>query len=270
MPSAWRFGDMGELDPGAVNEFYHLILKIAAQGQTWSVIELFKSRFGGTSQSSSEDWAKSDLHGYMHSAANNAPSFIDAFWSGCQEISLMFSGISTPDETVVNRILADFGEPFEVRPPKLISRGQIPRPDISVPETNLDTSAKALIQQALLQADEFLLAQKPRQAVQEILWLLETVSTAFEGRESEVGTVEGKYFNTIVRDLRRHNKDTAFSEVLGWISKLHGFLSSPTGGGIRHGMNLAEGKHIDANEALLFCNLTKSYIGFLLTKLDDK
>jgi hypothetical protein len=34
-------------------------------------------------------------------------------------------------------------------------------------------------------------------------------------------------------------------------------------------MHLANGKEVGAAEALLFCNLTKSYIGFLLSQLDQ-
>lgn len=270
MPAAWRFGNPGELDAGAVNAFYDLVLKIAAQRETWSIIELFKSRFGGSSRSSSEDWAKSDLHVCMHAAASNAPSFIDAFWSACHAAQSDNFGIAVPDETVANKILADFGEPYEIRPPRLVSRGQIPPPEIVIPEQSLTSRGRAVVQKSLLQADEFLLAQKPRQAVQEIIWLLETVTTAFEGRESGTGTIDGKYFNDIIKDLQRHNADTALREVMGWVKKLHGFLSSPSGGAVRHGMHLERGKDVDMKEAELFCNLTKSYIGYLLAHLSEQ
>lgn len=99
--------------------------------------------------------------------------------------------------------------------------------------------------------------------------MLETVSTAFEGRESGGGTVEGKYFNTIVRDLRKLNDGKALGEVLGWIAKLHGFLSSPSGGGVRHGVHLSNGRPISLHEAQLYCNLTRSYLGYLMTEFDQ-
>lgn len=270
MPSSWRFGDPGELDPAAVNDFYHLVLKITGQGDSWSLLELFKSKFSGArSRSSSESWAMSDLHSGMHGAASNAPVFIDAFWSGCEEVKVSYPHIAVPDEAVVNAILVEHGEPYEVKPPKLVARGTIAPPVVAIPEMSLSDRAKSLIEKSLLQADRFLLEQRPRQAVQEILWLLETISTAFEGRETSLGTVEGKYFNTIVRDLRRLHHGRTLSEVMGWVSKLHGFLSSPSGGGVRHGANLARGTELSVHEAKLYCNLTRSYIAYLLAELAE-
>ena len=271
MPSNWRFGDPGELDPGAVNAFYDLVLKISGQGQSWSIIERFKAKFnGGASTSSNESWAMSDLHTAMHGAARNAPAFIDAFWTGCEEIKSDYPGVAVPDEEVVNALLAEHHELYEVRPPALVRRGSIAPPQVQAPPASLGEQARALIEQSLLQADRFLFDQRPRQAVQEILWLLETVSTAFEGRESGIGTVEGKYFSTIVRDLRRLNHGTALSEILGWIAKLYGFLSSPSGGGVRHGTHLADGRTISVHEAQLYCNLTRSYISWLFSELESQ
>jgi hypothetical protein len=47
---------------------------------------------------------------------------------------------------------------------------------------------------------------------------------------------------------------------------LHGFLSSPTGGGVRHGVDLNEGVAVKLNEARLYCNLIRSYISFLISE----
>jgi hypothetical protein len=209
----------------------------------------------------------SDLHSGMHGAARNAPAFIDALWTGCEEIKVAYPRIGVPDETVINAILVEHGVPYEVRPPKLTARGNIPSPVVAIPELSMSDRAKDLIEKSLLQADRFLLEQKPRQAVQEILWLLETVSTAFEGRETELGTVEGKYFNAIVRDLRRTHHGKTLSEIMAWISKLHGFLSSPTGGGVRHGTKLASASNLSVHEAKLYCDLTRSYVAYLLAEL---
>jgi hypothetical protein len=54
--------------------------------------------------------------------------------------------------------------------------------------------------------------------------------------------------------------------VLDWIGGLHGYLSSPTGGGVRHGLDLDAGVPISDNEARLFCNLIRSYLSFLLVE----
>lgn len=44
------------------------------------------------------------------------------------------------------------------------------------------------------------------------------------------------------------------------------YLSSPTGGGVRHGMDLNASVPLDLNQARLFCNLARSYILFLLAE----
>lgn len=48
------------------------------------------------------------------------------------------------------------------------------------------------------------------------------------------------------------------------MTKLHGYLSSLTGGGVRHGMDLKAGVASHQNEALLYCNLIRSYITYLI------
>jgi hypothetical protein len=66
--------------------------------------------------------------------------------------------------------------------------------------------------------------------------------------------------------LRAHHKGQILDQVLAWITALHGYLSSPTGGGVRHGTNLRASIVIPPNEARLFCNLIRSYISYLMTE----
>ena len=93
--------------------------------------------------------------------------------------------------------------------------------------------------------------------------------TAFQGLDSGTGTIEGKYFNEIVRNLRRHNHGTALAQALDWMSKMHGFLSSPSGGGVRHGTQLSADVSPSLKEAHLYCNLTRSYINYLLAEIAE-
>ena len=53
-------------------------------------------------------------------------------------------------------------------------------------------------------------------------------------------------------------------QILEWVMVLHGFLSSPTGGGVRHGLDLKAGVAVQINEARLYCNLIRTYITYLL------
>jgi hypothetical protein len=116
----------------------------------------------------------------------------------------------------------------------------------------------------LKRSEELLAQHRGREAVQEALWLLETVATAFRGMDTGVDKVEGRYFNQIVKELRRAKPGTTLDQVLLWLTALHGYLSSPSGGGVRHGLDLNEGVQISENEARLFCNLIRSYLSFLL------
>jgi hypothetical protein len=116
----------------------------------------------------------------------------------------------------------------------------------------------------LKQSEEYLTAGKNRQAVQEILWLLETVSTAFQGLPVGEGTIQGKYFNKIADELKLHRKGQVAEQAIGWMKTLHGYLSSPTGGGVRHGATLTAEGELSPHEARLICNLIRSYLYFLL------
>jgi hypothetical protein len=49
---------------------------------------------------------------------------------------------------------------------------------------------------------------------QEILWLLETVATAFQGLDMGAGTIQGKYFNKTAEDLRKHHKGKILEQLL--------------------------------------------------------
>jgi hypothetical protein len=100
--------------------------------------------------------------------------------------------------------------------------------------------------------------------VQEILWLLETVSTVFQGIQVGDTTIQGKYFNKIADELRYHRKGQVTEHAITWMKTLHGYLFSPTGGGVRHGGILSADAEMSAHEARLFCNLIRSYLNFLL------
>jgi len=268
---AWRFDSPGEVSSEVVNAIFELITRVATQGDRQRILEHFKRYFAAaagttTSWSSSTSWAESDLQNYMETAAANAPLFIEAFYDACEALVSNNPELAVPDVTRINRILFENGTGYQLQPPDLISSSaQTP---IAVPQrpASLDEEAQEMIQRSLKDSEQLLSEGRNRPAVQEILWLLETVSTAFQGLNSGDGTVQGRYFNRIIHDLRRHNRGTALEQILAWVATLHGYLSSPTGGGIRHGTDLRAGIATQPDEARLFCNLIRSYITFLLTE----
>ncbi|RVP97125.1 hypothetical protein [Sinorhizobium meliloti] len=269
MDGAWRFDSPGAMPRDAVLEFDTLIGKVAAQGNRWAVLEQFKRYFAGAcgntaARSSSESWAESDLNNLLWQAAENAPLFIEAFYDGCE--ALRSDDFTLPEVSRINRILAEHQAGFEIRPPAIIAVG-VHEP-IPVPERyqSLDEQAQDLVQQSLRDSERLLSEGHPRQAVQEILWLMESVLTAFKGLSAGETTIEAKYFNKIALELRTKMKGQTIEQVLIWLTTLHGYLSSPTGGGVRHGVDLKSGITVNADEGRLYCNLIRSYVTFLMTE----
>ena len=267
----WRFDSPGQMAGAAVNDFSALIGKVAAQGEQQRILEHFKSYFasavgGASSWSSNASWAHTDLDNYISQAAENAPLFIEAFFDACDALQKRCPDIVVPDATRINRVLATHETGYTVEPPNLIARNPEAAIEVTERAASLDQQAQDLIQASLRQSEALLAEGRYRQAVQEVLWLLETVSTAFKGLDAGSGTVQGKYFNKIAEDLRKHQKGRTLEQVLNWATALYGYLSSPTGGGIRHGSDLRAGVATQQAEARLFCNLIRSYISFLLSE----
>jgi hypothetical protein len=269
---AWRFDSPGEVATGVVAGFSDLIAKIAAQGGRQTILEHFNAYFGRAAgitvyRSSNVRWAESDLDDHMRRAAENAPVFIEAFYDACEDLRRNWAELTVPDISRVNRVLFECEAGYEIQPPDLIARN--PQASIMVVSERaptLDDQAQEIIQQSLRDSEQLLSEGRSRQAVQEILWLMETISTAFQGLETDAGAVQGKYFDKIAEELRKHHKGKTLEQVLQWVMTLHGYLSSPTGGGIRHGGNLKSGIAVQPNDARLFCNLIRSYIDFLIAE----
>ncbi len=266
----WRFDSPGPIEPAVQEAFRDLINRICGQGQRKSIPEHFKARFcaaGGAEYgpSTNERFASEDLDRDMTRAGDNAPIFIETFWGACQELRARNPTMVIPDAGRINRILADADAGYQLDPPMLIAtRVHIP---IIVPDAppSLDVQAQALINESLDASQRALSDGNGRQAVQEVLWLLETISTAFRSQEILDGSIQGRYFNKIIGELRQLGRGHQ-EQILQWMMTLHGYLSSPTGGGVRHGVDLKEGIALEIDEARLYCNLIRSYLTFLIAE----
>lgn len=147
---------------------------------------------------------------------------------------------------------------------RVATRAHIPIAVTTSPPS-LDVQARTLIEQALQASERALAEGNGRQAVQEVLWLLETISTAFRSPDVFDGTIQGRYFNKIFGELRLRGRGHQ-EQILQWMMTLHGYLSSPTGGGVRHGVDLKEGLALGIDEARLYCNLIRSNLTFLMAE----
>ena len=275
-PGAWRFRPPAGYEPISnvvVSDIFDLIKRTAAQDrQRQRTLERFKTFFaragdGVESVSSSASWAETDLLSLMEDATANAPLFIEAFYNGWE--ASRHQGLDVPDTDVMNGMLAKHGVPFMIEPPDLKPVGvDNATVVIPVPESPPSLAEQAVVvrQHSLERSEELLSQGRDREAVQEILFLLESVATAFRGVDTEAGQIGGTYFNQIVRELRQRAARPALERVLGWLTTMHGYLSAPAGGGVRHGLDLNRGVEISHSEARLYCNLTRSYLSFLLAE----
>ena len=258
----------GEVPDKLINEFSTLIARITTHRPGKATLEHFKSYFaaaaGTTSTwSSNAGWAQVDLESYMQQASLNVPLFIEAFYDSCEVFGR--NGAAVPDVDLINRLIAESEVPYRIDPPDLVFTGQGVAPVAGQHATaSLDKQALEALHDAISISERMLAEGNGRQAVQEILWVLETITTAFRGLDTDTGTVQGNYFNKIVAELKTQNKGTHMNQVLSWTMKLHGYLSSPTGGGIRHGADVAALQPLQLHEARLFCNLIRSYVNFLI------
>lgn len=266
---SWRFDFPSIVEPGVVNEIIqHVIKRVAADCSRKHILEIFKRRFAQsvgatTGVSSSESWAESDLEHFMlQSAGQNTALFAEALYDGLMDVESMGVNAAIPPWHYVNRYLFPCG--VAISPPNLVTATDF-KP-IPVPQNvpSLDVKANELIQRSLSDSEHLLTTGKNRAAVQEILWLLETISTAFRGADFPDGNVTGKYFSKIIGDLRRLHRGQTLDRVNIWLENIYGYLSAPDGGGIRHGSSLSAHEELTAGEARLYCDLSRSYITFLL------
>jgi hypothetical protein len=266
---SWRFDSPGAVDTEVVNEIIqNVINRVAADCGRKQILEIFKRRFAQsvgitTGESSSESWAESDLEHFVRQAADlNVALFAEALFDALMDIESTSSNAAIPPWRYVNQYLAPCG--FAIDPPNLVTSANFKPIPVPANVPSLDVKANELIQRSLSDSEHLLASGKNRAAVQEILWLLESISTAFRGVESPEGNVTGKYFSKIIGDLRRLHRGQTLDRVSVWLENIYGYLSAPDGGGIRHGTALSGYEELTAGEARLYCDLSRSYITFLL------
>lgn len=273
LPEGSRFGRQpaGDALPAkALSEFEELVGKVAVQGNRQSLLEHFKGYFCGAigaahSCSSNESWAHTDLLRYMDEAAQSPALFVEAFYDACEALRHE-DKYEVPSVDLMNEVLRENGVLLEIRPPRLVRIGSAARVATPEPPPTLAEGATAIIRESIQRAEELLGEGRPREAVQEMLWILESIATTFRGATLPTGTVQGRYFNEIARELRAGSRGTTLERVVEWSTQLHGYLFSPTGGGVRHGLDLNAGNAISPEEARLFCNLILSYVTYLMTE----
>jgi hypothetical protein len=260
-----------EIPQDVVYKFNELILKISSQGNRKSIIEEYKANYcasiGNSYYSSSNvSWAESDLLSAMSDAAKNAALFIKSYFDVSEQLK-MNQNITIPDVSIINTILSEGKLGYKINGTSLEQRDNT---DVIIPVQKeiIDKDEKnySLILESFNRSDKLLSQGYSKEAVQESLWLLETITTGFLNVDTESEKVEAKYFNQIIKELSKKKTDHVFRNVISWMMTLHGFLSSPTGGGIRHGMDLNLGNVPTIDEARLYFNLIRSYTYYIYSE----
>jgi hypothetical protein len=158
---------------------------------------------------------------YMMDAATNAPLFLEAFWEACQ--SLAAQGRDVPEVDHVNRTLSEHRVPFRIDPPMIVAADGSQPVGVPAQFESLDQTAQQLVHESFATAERLLSEGPPRLAVQEVLWLLETVSTAFRGVTVGDEEIVAKYFNKIAVALKKQSKGTVLEQALEWMTTMHGY-----------------------------------------------
>lgn len=272
LPPSSRFPRQPEPLPDTfVAEARELLLKISYQGERQPILEQFKGHFCRAigrihHWSSSTDFAEYDLNERMQDAKKHAPLFLEALYD-CIETLRTEGRYHVPDIGYINDVCRSHGVPYVIEPPNLIrivpGQPAVVRP---TPPPTLTENAANVLNASMNRAEELLAEGRSREAVQEILWMLESLVTTFRGATLPTGEIRGGYFNQIAKELRAGASGTTLDRVVDWVVQLHGYLSSPTGGGVRHGLDLHSGTPISLAEARLFVNLVLSYVSFLLAE----
>lgn len=260
--------------PSQALEQCFLLLQKAANrtNDAEEVYYLIRAEFSGAMghpiyRSSSMYFAPGDAREAMERATENAPVFIAAYYGACKKIKKQFGTKAAPSVPVINRLLELHRLGYVIEPPNLVLRDQVQV--VSVQSASVLDQFQARFQTSIDRSQQLLEENKGDEAVTQIWWLLESMMLLFAGRTMNGHQITGTYFNEVTKHLKRAAGDTAVMGAVGrWLDALQSYLSGPGEAGIRHGRHLhLEG--LKRHEAELFCNLTRSYISYLLSEYES-
>lgn len=256
----------------AVERFFLVLTRSANRTpDAEEVFFIIRSEFNEASgvpvyRSSSMKFAPGDAKEAMDRAAENAPIFISAFYGTCQKIEEQFGSKAAPSVAVMNRLLEIHHIGYVIDPPSLLLREQVEV--VPVPSTTVLEQAQARFRESIERSRVLLEEDKGDEAVSQIWWLLESIVLSFAGSMLNGQEITGTYFNEVAKALKRAAGDgAAMGTVARWLEALQSYLSGPGEAGIRHGRHLHLGG-LKKHEAELLCNLTRSYIAYLLAEYE--
>jgi hypothetical protein len=241
----------GKIPPDVFDAFFSFVNVTARGSDPEEIYWIFRREF--------------NIREAMRRAMDNAPVFIDAFYKACAEVTEKFGAEKAPSVLTINQLLQKHNIGYVIEPPELRLRGDVSL--VPVQPSSLLARAREEFKAAIERSEELLHANKGNEAVQQIWWLLESISTSFRGLTINQTEIQGEYFNEVMKAVKRASEGSLLSNASRWVMDLQSYLSDTSGGGIRHGRELRLGG-LQTHEAELFCNLTRSYISYLLVEYE--
>jgi hypothetical protein len=138
---------------------------------------------------------------YMAEAAKTPELFVEAFYDACEALRID-DKYELPSIDLMNEILREQHVLLEIRPPRLVRTATTAHVQRPAPPPTLAEGAWTIIRKSMQRAEDLLGENRPKEAVQEMLWILESIATTFRGANLSTGTIQGRYFNEIARELR--------------------------------------------------------------------
>jgi hypothetical protein len=105
--------------------------------------------------------------------------FIEALYEACEQLQRTHPDYAVPDVAMINCVLAEHNTGYQLSPPELVSDSGQHMIEVPPQAPSFEFQAKQLIQHSLEQSERLLAEGRDRQAVQEVLWLLETETRHF-------------------------------------------------------------------------------------------
>lgn len=277
---AWRFSPPNHpslisttVPQEALDDLKELAQKLSgfSSGGMWDGVETFKKNLYHAAgipysgRSSSEGWAVTDLGIALSNLQSKPPLLIEAFVDAGRALQDSTGRPLLSDPTPLNEVLSSHRLAYTVQGDELLLTGGV-TPSHTPAPTLLENTHNELWQR-WSRADQLLSENRPREAVDSIWYVVESVLLVYRGTKVGDAVVEGTYFNEIAKSLRKASGaetglSLIFPIVLKIAEQLQSFLSAPNQGGVRHGI-AAGTAPIDPAAAKLLISFCKALSTFL-------
>lgn len=280
-PKEWGFEPAANTDEWYLEEIpveaaraiERLIHQIADSAEsTKATLEEFGRAFsasvGGSYYGSSDvGWAGTDLNSYLMDARTNPPKFLRTLVEAFNSVRDERTDQEIPEVAHLNKILETHRVGYIIQPDGVLTlrTDYIGEEDTDVP---LLVKARAELESSWDKANDLLVQGKPREALEAIWWVVESMTADFAGAKVAGVQVQGTYFNEVIKDIKKAYPGTVRHRALSLLEQIQHWLSDPKQLGIRHGAS-ATAQKVELPEARLIVGLVREYAKYLTHLAQD-